>query len=318
MSIDFSNHREKLATLSFRIKQEAIRIGFSACGISRVRTLDKEARFLEQWLREHKHGKMQYMENYFDKRINPAQLVEGAKSVISVLKNYYPAEDPLNENSKYKISKYAYGIDYHFVVKEQLSQLLDFIQQEVGTIHARCFVDSAPVMDKVWAKYAGLGWIGKNTNLISPKHGSFFFIGEIILDLPLAEDHAIKDYCGRCNRCIEACPTEALSPYQIDATKCISYLTIELKEQILPPLRSKLSNWIFGCDICQDVCPWNRFASKTKESSFSPLSFISNNNNWSNLDKPTFKKLIKQSAIQRIKYEKFIDNLKANQEQDLP
>lgn len=309
--------QENRAALSFQIKREAVRIGFDACGIARAGLLETEARYLEQWLREGRHGKMKYMEENFDKRTDPRILVEGAKSVITVLKNYFPKSET-NANTSdnpYKISKYAWGIDYHIVIKQKLNEIAEFIIGLVGERSHRCFVDSAPVMDKVWAKKAGLGWIGKNTNLITKKSGSFFFIGEIIIDLSLAYDGETKDYCGRCRKCIEACPTEALSEYQIDANKCISYLTIELKDSIPSEFHQQLDGWIFGCDVCQDVCPWNKFSLPHAEPHFDALTLIAQNEKkeWEALAKTTFKKIFRSSAISRVKYEKFLDNMKVNQ-----
>ena len=309
-----------------KIKQKALDLGFSAIGISKADYLEKESKQLKEWLDKDFHGEMQYMENHFEKRIDPRELVEGAKSVISVLFNYYPKEKQ-NKNT-YKISKYAYGRDYHYVLKEKLFTLFEYINLEIGKISGRAFVDSAPVMDKVWAAKSGLGWIGKNTNLISKELGSFQFIGELIIDLELEYDHPVKDYCGNCTNCIDACPTNALSPYQLDARKCISYLTIEKKGDIPKEFNDKLNDWIFGCDICQDVCPWNlpaclptrqvRQGSKAKphnEPQFKITEDLQklNKEDWRELNKEVFKKLSKNSPIKRIKFEKFkknIENLK--------
>ena len=250
------------------IKQKALDLGFSDIGISKADFLEQESQVLKKWLSDGFHGEMQYMENHFEKRTDPRKLVEGAKSVISVLLNYYPAAKQI-ENT-YKISKYAYGKDYHYVIKDKLQNLFEFIQNEVGEVNGRIFVDSAPVMDKVWAAKTGLGWIGKNTNLISKKNRSFVFIGEIISDLELEYDKSVKDYCGKCTKCIDSCPTSALSPYKIDARKCISYLTIEHDGEIDAELASKMGNHIYGCDDCLAACPWNKFARPNLEPAFAP------------------------------------------------
>ena len=266
---------------------------------------------MEQWLKEGRQGKMAYMENYFDKRTDPRLLVEGAKSVISVIHNYFPEAQYAQPKDAPKISKYAWGADYHHVLKAKLQELLELMRTEYGEINARFFTDSAPVMDKVWAKRSGLGWIGKHTNLIVPKAGSFFFIGEIICDLEIEEDAPIKDFCGTCTRCLDACPTEALSPYQIDAQKCISYLTIELKDNLPAEYRENMEGWAYGCDICQEVCPWNRHAKAHTGEEFKPLDFLLTlgAEDWKNLDAPTFKKMTKKSAMSRVKWEKMEDNL---------
>ncbi len=285
------------------IKQKALDLGFSAVGISKAKFLDNESQLLQEWLNNGFHGEMNYMENNFEKRTDPGKLVEGAKSIISVLLNYYPEE--LQKDNTYKISKYAYGKDYHFVVKEKLHDLLEFIQIEIGDVSGRTFVDSAPVMDKVWAAKSGLGWIGKNTNLISKEFGSFVFIGELIIDLELKYDKSIKDYCGTCTTCIDACPTKALTPYKLDARKCISYLTIEKKGDLPEEMKGKWNDWIFGCDICQDVCPWNSKLISHNESAFNISDELKNMNkdDWQNLNKPTFKKLFKNSPVERTKFE---------------
>lgn len=299
-------------TLSQQIKHKATELGFFSCGISKAAFLEKEARDLEKWLKENRNGEMAYMENYFDKRTNPILLVENAKSVISVLHNYYPEADVHQPEDAPKISVYAWGEDYHTVLKNKLFALAEFIERELKTnIVFRVFVDSAPVMDKVWAKKSGLGWIGKHTNLIVPKAGSYFFIGEIICDLPLEYDAPIADFCGTCTRCIDACPTEALTPYKIDARKCISYLTIELKKEIPSEFQDKMDGWAYGCDICQEVCPWNRHAKAHTGEEFKPLDFLLefNRQDWLNLDKSSFKKLTKKSAMSRVKWEKMEGNL---------
>jgi len=304
------------------IKTEAARLGFISCGISKAGFLEEEAPLLEQWLNQGKHGKMSYMENHFDKRLDPTKLVPGAKSVISLLLNYYPIgitdkEDKKDyaEDSGYKISKYAHGKDYHLVIKEKLKEFYQFVNDEIGEVNGRVFVDSAPVMDKAWAKKSGLGWMGKNTNIISPKEGSFFFIAELIVDLELEYDHEINDYCGTCTRCIDACPTDALiEPYKIDASKCISYFTIELKENIPAEYHSKLGNWIFGCDICQDVCPWNRFSKPHNEPEFNPLNGLleMSNRDWEEMTEDVFIKLFKDSPLKRPGFEGIKRNIRAN------
>ncbi|MCF8325715.1 MAG: tRNA epoxyqueuosine(34) reductase QueG [Leadbetterella sp.] len=290
------------------IKSKAIELGFDFCGISKADFLEDEARLLEIWLNKNYNGKMAYMANYFDKRLDPRLLVEGAKSVITFILNYYPEEE-LTEQ-EYKISKYAYGADYHFVIKDKLSSLLSEMLNKIGDINARIFVDSAPVMDKVWAKKGGLGWIGKHSNLINRKIGSFFFIGEIICDLELNYDGPIKDYCGTCTACIDACPTDAITePYVVDGSKCISYLTIELKENIPTEFKDRMENWAFGCDICQDVCPWNSFSKPHKTIEFLPNEDLKNLKNWEEITQEVFSKTFKNSAIKRTKYEGLMRNI---------
>lgn len=290
------------------IKNGAKDLGFDFCGISKADFLEDEARLLETWLKRNYNGKMTYMANYFDKRLDPRLLVDGAKSVVTFILNYFP-ENELSEQD-YKISKYAYGTDYHFVIKDKLKQLVHELQAEIGDFSARVFVDSAPVMDKVWAKKGGLGWVGKHSNLINRKIGSFFFIGEIICDLELNYDGPIKDYCGTCTACIDACPTDAISePYVVDGSKCISYLTIELKENIPTEFKDKMENWAFGCDICQDVCPWNSFAKPHKTSEFLPNEDLKNMKNWEEITQEVFSKTFKNSAIKRTKYEGLMRNI---------
>ena len=289
---------------SSAIKAEAKRLGFLSCGISKAEFLEDEAPRLEAWLKTERNGKMGYMENHFDKRLDPRLLVPGGKSVISVLLNYY-SDDQQPEGAP-KISKYAYGADYHFVIKEKLKELFSFIHQEIGEVNGRVFVDSAPVMDRAWAEKSGLGWIGKNTNLITQKVGSYFFIAEMILDLDLEYDLPTTDHCGTCTACIDACPTEAIvAPYQLDATKCISYLTIELKDQLPTEFQGKMDNWAFGCDVCQDVCPWNRFSKQHNEPLFNSKPEILNysKKDWEELTSETFNTIFKNSAISRTKYE---------------
>lgn len=296
-----------------KIKNKAYDLGFSFVGISKAEFLEKEARQLESWLKSNFHGKMTYMENYFDKRTDPRLLVEGAKSVITVLQNYYTEEKQL-DNQAPKISKYALGKDYHLVIRSKLNQLYDFIQEEVGEVAARGFVDSAPVLDKVWAEKSGLGWIGKHTNLINKEQGSYFFIGELIIDLDLDFDGPIKDYCGTCTKCIDACPTEAIiQPYLVDGSKCISYLTIELKDEIIPKeFNGKMDNWMFGCDVCQEVCPWNRFSIQHSESGFNanPNVLKMKKNEWDELSEDLFNELFKKTAVKRTKFKGLKRNIK--------
>ena len=275
-----------------------------SCGISKAGFLEEEAPRLENWLNQNQHGQMQYMENHFDKRLNPTLLVDDAKSVISLLLNYYPS-DFQNQDS-YKISKYAYGQDYHFVIKEKLKELLHCIQTEIGEVSGRAFVDSAPVLDKAWAAKSGLGWIGKNSNLLTQKVGSFYFIAELIVDLELEYDNATTDHCGTCTACIDACPTEAIvAPYVVDGSKCISYFTIELKENIPLEMKGKMDDWVFGCDVCQDVCPWNKFSKAHNEPLFSPnkevLAF--SKKDWEEITADVFQKVFKNSAVKRTKLE---------------
>ena len=287
---------------TFMIKTEAKRLGFLSCGVSKAEFLEEEAPRLEKWLKQNMHGEMQYMENHFDKRLDPTKLVEGSKSVISLLLNYFPSEEQ-NPDS-YKISKYAYGMDYHFVIKDKLKSLLQFIQEEIGDVHGRAFVDSAPILDKAWAAKSGLGWIGKNSNLLTQQVGSFYFIAELIVDLELEYDTPVTDHCGTCTACIDACPTEAIvQPYVVDGSKCISYLTIELKNEIPSEFDGKLDEWMFGCDVCQDVCPWNRFSKPHSEPLFNPnpdlLSFTKKD--WEEITEDVFKKIFKKSAVKRTK-----------------
>jgi len=283
------------------IKQESKRLGFDFCGISNADFLEEEAPRLEQWLRNGMHGKMHYMENHFDKRLDPRKLVDGARSVISLLLNYYTEEKQSDTNAP-KISMYAFGKDYHDVIKKKLKELLLFMRENIGEINGRVFVDSAPVLDRAWAKKSGLGWIGKNTNLIHPKAGSYFFIAELILDLELEPDAPIKDYCGTCSLCIDACPTDAIiKPYVVDGSKCISYFTIELKEEIPKEVKGKFENWAFGCDICQEVCPWNSFSKPHRERDFEPKKEIlqMDKQEWKEITEDIFKKVFKDSALKR-------------------
>ncbi|MEM6271582.1 MAG: tRNA epoxyqueuosine(34) reductase QueG [Bacteroidota bacterium] len=299
------------AELTHRIKERAREMGFDLVGIAQAGFLEQEARDLEEWLRRGLHGKMAWMEGYFDKRVDPRLLVEGAKSIISVLLNYFPEPEHGQPDDAPKISRYAWGEDYHKVIKRKLYRVLEFIQEEVGEVNARVFTDSAPVMDKAWAKRAGLGWIGKNTNLIHPKMGSWYFIGEIIVDLELDYDTPMKDYCGTCTRCLDACPTDALEPYRIDATRCISYLTIELRENMPAELRGATDGWAYGCDVCQEVCPWNSFSIPAHSEDFTPMPHVLefSRRDWEAITEKQFKKLVKKSAMSRIKWVKWQDNL---------
>ncbi|TDR24193.1 tRNA epoxyqueuosine(34) reductase QueG [Flavobacterium cheniae] len=301
------NNKEKYTQL---IKAEAHRLGFLSCGISKAGFLEEEAPRLENWLNNQMNGQMSYMENHFDKRLNPTLLVDDAKSVISLLLNYYPSE--LQNQDSYKISKYAYGQDYHHVIKEKLKELLHFIQTEIGEVSGRAFVDSAPVLDKAWAAKSGLGWIGKNSNLITQKVGSFYFIAELIIDLELDYDTPTTDHCGSCTACLDACPTEAIvAPYVVDGSKCISYFTIELKDNLPQEMKGKFDDWMFGCDVCQDVCPWNRFSKPHNEPLFQANSDILNfsKSDWEEITVDTFQKVFKNSAVKRTKYEGLLRNI---------
>ncbi len=287
------------------IKDHALKLGFSFVGISKAAYLETEAPKLEKWLNENKNGKMAYMENHFDKRLNPTLLVDGAKSVISLMYNYYTT-DKQKDTEAPKISKYAYGQDYHDVVKEKLVELLLFIQTNIGEVGGRCFVDSAPVLERAWAAKSGLGWIGKNGNLINKGHGSFYFLAELIIDLELDYDSKLAtNYCGTCTACIDACPTEAIvSPTVVDGSRCISYFTIELKDAIPTEMKGKFDNWAFGCDVCQDVCPWNRFSKAHNEPNFfaKPELLNMTNNDWLEITEQVFSELFKKSPVKRTKY----------------
>lgn len=286
------------------IKDEAIRLGFMACGISKAEFLEEEAPRLEKWLNQNHHGEMKYMENYFDKRLDPRLLVDDAKSVISLSLNYYTNEKQADPTAP-KISKYAYGQDYHYVIKDKLKALTIFIEENIGAVNGRAFVDSAPVLDRAWAKKSGIGWIGKNSNLISKTEGSFFFLAELIVDLELDYDHPFQtDHCGTCTRCLDACPTDAIiAPQVVDGTKCISYLTIELKNEIPTQFKDKMDNWMFGCDVCQDVCPWNRFSKVHQEEAFQPNSGLLDlkASDLTEITDEVFKKVFKGSAVKRTK-----------------
>lgn len=285
------------------IKTKALAFGFQSCGISKADFLEEEALHLENWLKNQFHGEMKYMENHFDKRLDPRLLVEGCKSVISLSYNYFPEEKLQNEN--FKISKYAYGEDYHEVIKEKLRSLVVELQNEIGEFSFRVFVDSAPVLEKAWARKSGIGWVGKNSNLITKKHGSFYFLAEIICDLDLVEDSPVTDHCGSCTKCIDACPTQAIiSDKIIDGSKCISYATIELKDQIPDFFKGKMDDWMFGCDVCQDVCPWNRFSAPTLEEKFHPNSQLKNftKQEWKDITQEIFSSVFRKSAVKRTKF----------------
>lgn len=303
---------DKKSHYSESIKSKAKDLGFLSCGISKADFLEEEAPRLEQWLNQNHHGEMAYMANHFDKRLDPRVLVPGAKSVVSLLLNYHSKEKQTDVEAP-KIASYAFGDDYHKVIKDKLKQLMSFIHKEIGEVQGRVFVDSAPVMDKAWAAKSGLGWIGKNTNLISKKVGSFFFIAELILDLELEHDLPATDHCGSCTACIDACPTDALiAPYQIDGSKCISYVTIELKNEIPTDFHGKMDNWAFGCDVCQTVCPWNRFATPHSEPAFNPPDELLSlsKNQWEEMTQEVFSVIFKNSAIKRTKFEGLKRNIK--------
>jgi len=294
------------------IKDEAFRLGFMQCGVSKAEFLEDEAPRLENWLKQGYHGQMAYMENYFDKRLDPRLLVDGAKSVISVTLNYFPASGQSDPEAP-KISKYAFGTDYHTVIKDKLFELLAFISEHIGEVGGRAFVDSAPVLDRAWAKRSGIGWVGKNSNLISKKTGSFFFLAELIIDLELEYDQPFAtDHCGTCTKCIDACPTDAiLSPFIIDAKKCISYLTIELRDEIPEQFSKQMDNWMFGCDICQDVCPWNRFSVPHSETRLMPSDQLLNmkREEWLDITEEVFREIFKHSAVKRTKFEGLSRNI---------
>jgi epoxyqueuosine reductase len=294
------------------IKKLAHDLGFMFCGISKARFLEEEAPRLENWLKNGMHGTMSYMENHFDKRLDPSKLVPGAKSVISLGYNYYPKDD-LAKNGGLKIAKYAYGQDYHYVIKDKLKQFMTLITDQIGEVDGRAFVDSAPVMERQWAQQSGVGWIGKNSLLLNKKNGSFFFLSELILDLELTPDGPVKDYCGTCTACMDACPTQAIpEAYVVDGSKCISYFTIELKEQIPENVKGKFENWVFGCDICQDVCPWNRFSKPHAEQAFEPHEKLAHmtNDDWREITEEVFREIFKKSAVKRTKYEGLKRNIK--------
>lgn len=291
------------STYTQLIKTEAQRLGFLSCGISKAEFLEEEAPRLEHWLNQNRHGQMEYMENHFEKRLDPTKLVPDSKSVISLLLNYYPQK--LQNEGSFKLSKYAYGTDYHFVIKDKLKTLLAYIQEEIGEVHGRAFVDSAPVLDKVWAARSGLGWIGKHSNLLTQEVGSFYFVAELIVDLELEYDTQVTDHCGSCTACIDACPTQAIvDPYVVDGSKCISYFTIELREQIPDSVKGQFEDWMFGCDICQDVCPWNRFSKPHNEPLFNPHPDMLDmtKKDWAEITEDVFQGLFRKSAVKRTKF----------------
>ncbi len=294
------------------IKAEAQRLGFLSCGISKAEFLEAEAPRLEKWLNKNMNGEMRYMENHFDKRLDPTILVSDSKSVVSLILNYFP-EEVQKDATAPKLSKYAYGTDYHFIIKDKLKLLTQFIQEEIGAVSGRAFVDSAPVLDKAWAAKSGLGWIGKHSNLLTQQVGSFYFIAELIIDLDLEYDSPTTDHCGSCTACIDACPTQAIvAPYVVDGSKCISYFTIELKEQIPESVKGQFNDWMFGCDVCQDVCPWNRFSKSHNEPLFNPhpelLSMTKKD--WEEVTQDTFNKVFKKSAVKRTKFSGLTRNIR--------
>ncbi|MGZ8552071.1 MAG: tRNA epoxyqueuosine(34) reductase QueG [Chitinophagaceae bacterium] len=295
------------------IKQTAAGLGFDYCGIAKAERLNADAERLEKWLRNEMHGSMQYMENHFELRVNPCNLVPGAKSVITLLKNYFPSQE--QEKDAAKISKYAYGKDYHELIRAKMKTFLQIIRDEIGEVNGRGFVDSAPVLERSWAQRSGIGWVGKNGNLITKESGSFFFIATLITDLELDHDDPFaKDYCGSCTRCIDACPTQAILPGRVvNGSKCISYFTIELKDMLIPDeMKGRFDNWVFGCDTCQDVCPWNRFSKPNNEPEFTPIPEVLNltTKEWEAMTEETFKKVFKNSAISRTKWKGIQRNIK--------
>lgn len=289
------------------VREAALALGFDACGFSKARRLNTEADRLEKWLMEGCHGNMRWMEDHFDKRVDPTLLVPGAKSVVSLILSYHNKETAAVHNGlDYKIAKYALGDDYHEVMKDKLNALMRLIHEKIGAAGGRAFVDSAPVLDKAWAVQAGIGWQGKNANLLTKKSGSFFVIGELILDMEFEYDHSMKDLCGSCTRCIDACPTGAIyEPYKVDGSRCISYFTIELREQIPAEFHEKLGSWMFGCDICQDVCPWNRIAQEGREPALQarPELLQADETVWKELNLNEYRRLFKKSAVKRTKFE---------------
>jgi len=294
------------------IKAEALRLGFLSCGVSKAVFLEEEAPRLESWLENQQHGSMHYMENHFDKRLDPRLLVDGAQSVVTVLLNYFP--DVSQNPDSYKISKYAYGVDYHLVIKDKLKELLHFIQSQYGEVNGRAFVDSAPVMDKAWAVKSGLGWMGKNSNVLTKKTGSFYFIGELIVDIAFEPDSAVTDHCGSCTACLDACPTQAIvAPYVVDGSKCISYYTIELKEAMPAGVGKQFDDWMFGCDVCQDVCPWNRFSKPHNEPKFAILPTIQtfSKKDWEEITEDVFAEVFRYSPIKRTKWAGLQRNIQA-------
>lgn len=294
-----------LATNTQIIKEAAARLGFVFCGISKAGFLEEEANRLDTWLKRGYHGRMSYMENHHDMRLDPTKLVPGARSVVSLVYNYYPKAD-LARDGEPKVAKYAYGEDYHFIIREKLKELLAEIRDAIGEINGRAFVDSAPVMERTWAARSGLGWIGKNSLLLNRTMGSFFFLAELIIDLELVYDGPVKDYCGTCTACMDACPTDAIpEPYVVDGSKCISYFTIELKEAIPEDYKGQFQDWIFGCDICQDVCPWNRFSKPHDEPRLDPSPELSSmtKEDWLEITRETFDRVFRRSPLKRTRFE---------------
>lgn len=305
--------KDKYASI---IKTQAKNLGFDFCGIAKAEFLEEEAPRLEAWLNQNYLGQMAYMANHFDKRLDPTKLVEGAKTVVSLVYNYYPDQKLPESREDFKIAKYAYGKDYHFVIKDKLKSFLQHLNDEIGEINGRAFVDSAPVMERQWAQKSGLGWLGKNSLLLNRQMGSFFFLAELVLDIEASPDAPMtKDYCGTCTKCIDACPTDAIVQNGVvDGSKCISYFTIELKEQIPIEMKGKFENWVFGCDICQDVCPWNRFSKPHRENQFNPHPDLEgmNKRDWMEITEETFKKVFAKSAVKRTGYNGFLRNIKFN------
>jgi len=313
MSNNSQLQKDKFARI---IKSQAKTLGFDFCGIAKAEFLEEEAPRLEAWLNQNYQGQMAYMANYFDKRLDPTKLVEGAKTVVSLIYNYYPDQKLPESKDDFKIAKYAYGKDYHFVIKDKLKTFLQHLKNEIGDIDGRAFVDSAPLMERQWAQKAGLGWLGKNSLLLNRQMGSFFFLAELVLDIEVSPDSPMtKDYCGTCTKCIDACPTDAIvQPGVVDGSKCISYLTIELKENIPTAFKDKMENWIFGCDICQDVCPWNSFSKPHQENQFKPHPDLEgmNKREWVEITEETFIKVFAKSAVKRTGYNGFLRNIKFN------
>ncbi len=308
----FLNPSEQAERHAALAKKYAAELGFSFCGIAKAEFLDEEAPRLEQWLAQNQHAGMAWMSEHFDKRLDPRLLVDGARSVVSLLYNYAPQKTLFQEKDALKISRYAYGKDYHKVIKKKLNTFLELLKKDIGNFNGRAFVDSAPVMDKVWAKKAGLGWIGKHSNLINPKQGSYFFIAELILDVEMTPDAPIRDYCASCRLCIDACPTQAIvAPYVVDANKCIPYLTIELKGDIDKNLDGKFQNWVFGCDICQEVCPWTRRSKPHNEPAFLPSAELATmtKQDWREISAEVFENLFTSSAVKRTKFDGFKRNI---------
>ena len=306
------------ATLSRSLKARARELGFEACGLAKAERLEEESSRLEQWLLEGRHASMAWMERHFEKRVDPRQLVEGARSVVSVLHNYYQPVNPPDRPGVGRVSRYAWGDDYHQVMKEKLAALFGWLDEEVGGVHGRVFVDSAPVLDKAWAQRSGLGWIGKHTNLINRSMGSWFFIGELIVDVEFEYDAPVEDLCGSCTRCIDACPTDAIyRPYAVDATRCISYWTIEHRGDDVPEdLRAQFGSWIFGCDVCQDVCPWNKFRKPSREERYAPREGMTDTDlsEWEEISPEAFRQRFRKSPVARSKFEGFQRNVRIARE----